>query len=59
MRREHVTLPLELRLADDVRDGIAFREGGPATPFSSWLGLMSALETLSSPGDEVPANVDH
>ena len=59
MDENTVSIRLELRLTEDVPDGIAFREGAPATPFAGWLGLMAAIETLSSQGKEEHANVDH
>jgi len=59
MDESTVSIRLELRLTEDVPDGIAFRDGRPATPFAGWLGLMAAIETLSSQGKEEHAHADH
>ena len=59
MDENTVSIRLELRLTEDVPDGIACREGGSATSFAGWLGLMAAIDTLSAQGKEEHANVDH
>jgi hypothetical protein len=46
MNDETITITLELRLAGDSVHGRAHNGSGPAGEFSSWLGLVSAIEAL-------------
>jgi hypothetical protein len=52
MNEPTVSIRLELRLAEDVPEGVAFVEGGLAAPFAGWLGLMAAIETLTAQDTE-------
>ena len=54
-----VSIRLELRLAEDVPEGVASLGDGPATHFAGWLGPMAAIETLTSQCKEDHANADH
>jgi hypothetical protein len=54
-----VPIRLELRLAEDVPEGVASLGDGPATHFAGWLGLMAAIETLTTQCKEDHANADH
>ena len=46
MKDETITITLELRVAGDSVSGRARNGSGPAGEFSSWLGLVSAIEAL-------------
>jgi hypothetical protein len=46
MTDETITITLELRVDGDSVCGRARNGSGPAGEFSSWLGLVSAIETL-------------
>src|SRR3954470_74635 len=46
MNDEPITITLELRVAGDSVSGRARNGSGPAGDFSSWLGLVSAIEAL-------------
>ena len=46
MHDETITITLELRVAGDSVSGRAHNGSGPAGEFSSWLGLVSAIEAL-------------
>lgn len=43
-----VCIRLELALTDDVPGGVVSVDGGAATRFQGWLGLMTAIETLTA-----------
>jgi hypothetical protein len=47
-----VSIRLELRLTDDVPEGVAFAGAESGRSFSGWLGLMGAVEALTSQSKE-------
>jgi hypothetical protein len=58
MEESKVSIRLELRLDDDVPEGIAYRNGGPGREFAGWLGLMGAIEALTADTEE-NTDADH
>jgi hypothetical protein len=59
MNDETITITLELRLDGDSVSGRAHNGSGPAGEFSSWLGLVSAIETLVDHARAEPAPGAH
>jgi len=46
LRRDTITLVLELRVDGDTFTGLATDRTGAARAFSGWLGLVSALDAF-------------
>ena len=46
VEHRHITLALELRVADDALTGRVTRPDGTDTDFSGWLGLVATIEAL-------------
>jgi len=52
MTSRAVTITLELRLAGDELDGRASAGSGDGRPFSGWLGLLVAIDSLLAAAPE-------
>ena len=48
MNESTVSIRLELSLTEDVPEGVAFAGAQPGRSFAGWLGLMGAIEALTS-----------
>jgi len=55
MTSRAVTITLELRLAGDELDGRASDGIGPERPFSGWLGMLVAIDSLLAAEEDPPA----